>query len=390
MSLTSSPLRVLQVYKTSLPETMGGTEQVVRTLATQSHQHAVESEVVTLCADGRLAGISIQGPYTLHRFRRDFEVASMPVSLRLLRQFAALARRFDLIHYHFPWPFMDVLHLAGAARTPSVLTYHSDIVRQRRWLRLYRPLQQRFLERVDHIVATSPNYRATSPVLANFQTKLSVIPIGLDPSSHYTPDAERARAWRTRLGPRFFLFVGVLRYYKGLQYLLQAVRETQIPVAIVGDGPEGARLRQQARQLGLSHVHFLGVLDDADKHALLSLCDGLVFPSHLRSEAFGITLLEAAMHAKPMISCEIGTGTSFVNVAGQTGLVVAPADPVALCDAMRYLWNHPQVADALGQEALRRYRQYFTGAAMVRSYAALYRQVHSAAGGAATLGEKQG
>lgn len=168
---------MLQVYKTSLPETMGGTEQVVRTLATQSHQHAVESEVVTLCADGRLAGISVQGPYTLHRFRRDFEVASMPVSLRLLRQFAALARRFDLIHYHFPWPFMDVLHLAGAARTPSVLTYHSDIVRQRRWLRLYRPLQQRFLERVDHIVATSPNYRATSPVLANFQTKLSVIPI---------------------------------------------------------------------------------------------------------------------------------------------------------------------------------------------------------------------
>ncbi|WP_143692153.1 glycosyltransferase, partial [Xanthomonas axonopodis] len=110
----------------------------------------------------------------------------------------------------------------------------------------------------------------------------------------------------------------------------------------------------------------------------------------MRSEAFGITLLEAAMHAKPMISCEIGTGTSFVNVAGQTGLVVAPADPVALCDAMRYLWNHPQVANALGQEALRRYRQYFTGAAMVRSYAALYRQVHSAAGGAATLGEKQG
>lgn len=369
---------------------MGGTEQVVRTLATQSHRYAVDSEVVTLCADGRLAGISMQGPYTLHRFRRDFELASMPVSLRLLRQFARLARGFDLIHYHFPWPFMDVLHLASAVRTPSVLTYHSDIVRQRRLLRLYRPLQQRFLDRVDHIVATSPNYRATSPVLADFQAKLSVIPIGLDQSSHHTPDAERAQTWRMRLGPRFLLFVGVLRYYKGLQYLLQALRETQIPVAIVGDGPEGARLRQQARQLGLAHVHFLGVLDDADKHALLSLCEGLVFPSHLRSEAFGITLLEAAMHAKPMISCEIGTGTSFVNVAGQTGLVVAPADPVALRDAMRYLWNHPQVANALGQEALSRYRQYFTGAAMVRSYATLYRQVHGAASGAATLGGNQG
>ncbi|MCC4619684.1 glycosyltransferase [Xanthomonas cassavae CFBP 4642] len=373
-------MRVLHVYKTSLPETMGGTEQVIRTLAMQSHRYAVHSEVATLCADDRLAGISAQGPYTLHRFQRDFEVASMPVSMRLLRHFARLARRFDLIHYHYPWPFMDLLHLAGAARTPSVLTYHSDIVRQRHLLRLYRPLQRRFLDRVDHIVATSPNYRATSPVLAGYQPKLSVIPIGLDQSSHHTPDTERAQRWRTRLGPRFFLFVGVLRYYKGLQYLLQAVRETQIPVAIVGDGPEGARLRQQARQLGLTDVHFLGVLDEADKHALLSLCEGLVFPSHLRSEAFGITLLEAAMHAKPMISCEIGTGTSFVNVAGQTGLVVAPADPVALRDAMRYLWNHPQVASALGREALSRYRQHFTGAAMVHSYAALYRQVHASAG----------
>ncbi len=368
-------MRVLHVYKTGLPETMGGIEQVVRTLATQSSRYGVDSQVVTLCADGRLAGTVQDDNYLLHRFQRDVELASMPVSLRLLRQFAGLARRVDLVHYHFPWPLMDLLHFASAIRTPSVLTYHSDIVRQRQLLRLYRPLQDRFLAAVDRIVATSPNYRATSPVLARHHAKLSVIPIGLDRSVHHDPTPERVQAWRARLGPRFFLFVGVLRYYKGLPYLLQAVRDMQIPVVIVGDGPEGARLRRQARELNLAHVHFLGALDDADKHALLTLCDGLVFPSHLRSEAFGITLLEAAMHAKPMISCEIGTGTSFVNVAGQTGLVVAPADPVALRDAMRYLWEHPQVAAAMGQEALRRYRQWFTGTAMVQSYAALYRQV---------------
>ena len=117
---------------------------------------------------------------------------------------------------------------------------------------------------------------------------------------------------------------------------------------------------------------FLGKLPDEDKIALLTLCFAVVFPSHLRSEAFGISLLEGAMFGKPMISSEIGTGTTFINVHGETGLVVDPADPAAFRRAMQYLVEHPLEARQMGKNAAGRYRRLFTAHAMVSQYLGLY------------------
>jgi rhamnosyl/mannosyltransferase len=148
-----------------------------------------------------------------------------------------------------------------------------------------------------------------------------------------------------------------------------------MPVAIVGHGPLEAELHAEASRLGLSNVHFLGALPDEDKVALLNLCYALVFPSHLRSEAFGISLLEAAMYGKPMISCEIGTGTTYINIANETGLVIPPEDPAALRQAMVALWGQPEWAAAMGRQAVFRFEELFSADAMVSAYAKLYRNL---------------
>ena len=181
--------------------------------------------------------------------------------------------------------------------------------------------------------------------------------------------------WRERLGERFFLFVGVMRYYKGLHILLEALKGVDYPVVIVGAGPLEVELHAQAAALGLRNVQFLGRLDDEDKAALLELSYAIVFPSDLRSEAFGISLLEGAMYGKPMISSEIGTGTSYINSHGETGLVVPPSDPPALRQAMRTLWDNPQQAAVMGVKAEARYRQLFSAEEMGRQWAALYEEV---------------
>ncbi|WP_276527368.1 glycosyltransferase [Microvirgula aerodenitrificans] len=134
-------------------------------------------------------------------------------------------------------------------------------------------------------------------------------------------------------------------------------------------------LRAQAQRLGLHNVHFLGPLPDEDKAALLVLCLGVVFPSHLRSEAFGVTLIEGAMHGKPLVSCEIGTGTSYINLDGETGLVVPPGNVQALRQALDRLWHEPALAAAMGARARQRYLGHFTARHMVERYAALYRDV---------------
>ncbi len=186
------------------------------------------------------------------------------------------------------------------------------------------------------------------------------------------PSAEKLLYWRDRLGQKFFLFLGVIRYYKSLHILMQAAQGTDYPIVIVGAGSIEEELKAQAAQLGLRNIHFLGHLSDEDKVALLTLCYGVLFPSHLRSEPFGISLLEGAMYGKPMVSSEIGTGTTFINIADETGLVVPPSDPLALRQAMRYLWEHPEQAAEMGRRAEARYWKHFTADQMVRSYVDLY------------------
>lgn len=86
-------------------------------------------------------------------------------------------------------------------------------------------------------------------------------------------------------------------------------------------------------------------------------------------------LLEGAMFGKPMISSEIGTGTTYINVYGETGLVVPPSDPKALRQAMQHLWYNPLFASEMGRLAEKRYLALFTADKMVNSYVELYRKL---------------
>ena len=367
-------MRVLHFYKTSFPDTMGGVEQVINQIARGASKLGVKTDVLSLAPERVPRTIEIDG-YLAHRARLDVQIASTGFSMSAFLRFAQLAKKADVIHYHFPWPFMDVVHFASRVKKPTVVTYHSDIIRQKHLLKLYRPLQWKFMGDINRIVATSPNYLATSDVLAKYKHKVNVIPIGLDKATYPVPSGEKLAYWRGRLGAKFFLFVGVIRYYKGLHILMEAAQGTDYPIVIVGAGPIEEELKAQAVQLGLNNIQFLGYLPDEDKVALLTLCYGVLFPSHLRSEAFGISLLEGAMYGKPMISSEIGTGTSFVNIADETGLVMPPSDPLALRQAMRYLWDHPEQAAEMGRRAEARYLAHFTADQMVRSYVDLYRDL---------------
>ena len=367
-------MRILHFYKTYYPDTVGGVEQVINQLARACVHFGIQTDVLSLSAEGGSSTIELDG-HRVHRVKRTFDMASTGFSLAAFSRFKELAKQADLIHYHYPWPFMDLVHFATQVNIPTVVTYHSDIIRQKNLLKLYRPLKNRFLGSVDHIVATSPNYIDSSSVLDRYREKTSVIPIGLDKTTYPKASAEALAKWRERFGERFFLFVGVLRYYKGLHVLLEALKDTPYPVVIVGSGPLETALKAQADKLQLEHVHFTGILHNEDKTALLELCYAVVFPSHLRSEAFGISLLEGAMYGKPMISCEIGTGTSFINIDKQTGLVVRPGDAMAFRDAMRFLWENPLVAEKMGIEAEKRYLALFTAHQMAAGYAELYENI---------------
>ena len=343
-------IKTLHFYKTSLPDSYGGVEYFIDNLCKNSNKYGVDNTVLTLADRPSKKPIEMQG-YTIHQAKQDLFVASTGFSLSAFGKFKKLTQEADIIHYHFPNPFADVLHFACGIKKPTLVTYHSDIIKQKNLLRLYRPLKRKFLQSIDHIVVTSPNYFVSSDVLQHYARKVSVIPIGIDINSYSKPSNERLDYWRRRLKHPFFLFIGTMRYYKGLHIALDAIAGTNIKLAIAGSNGIEKELKAHAASLGLNNVDFLGFVSDKDKTALLELCYGFIFPSHLRSEAFGIALLEAAAFGKPLISCEIGTGTSFINSTNETGLVINPGNPIELCDAMQYLLENPSIASEMGGKA---------------------------------------
>jgi rhamnosyl/mannosyltransferase len=366
-------MKVLHFYKTYLPDAHGGAQQVIYEICEGTKRYGIDCEVLALTSQE--SETRMVGRHRAHFQRRAAKFASTDLSISAVGRFRELTAKADVVHYHFPWPMMDVAHFLVLHGKPSVVTYHSDIVRQRFLYSFYRPIMHRFLASADTIVATSPAYVRTSPVLRRYRDKVRVIPIGIDDAPLRNPDPALLQRWRAKVGSGFFLFIGVARYYKRLDVLLEAARGTGMPVVIAGADNDNQRAQASRGEVRSDNIIYTGAISDADKAALLHLCNVVVLPSGLRSEAFGIVLLEGAMLSKPLLCCELGTGTTYVNVDGLTGFAVPPGDAGALRAAMRRLHDNPDLARQLGHNARKRYLDLFTSDRMARKYAEVYEQV---------------
>jgi glycosyltransferase involved in cell wall biosynthesis len=371
-------ISVLHVYRTYFPDPPGGLQEAIRQIALATGAQGVTNTIFTLSPQPDPA-ILLRPEARVVRSCSWIAPASCDIGgVEAFKSFERLAREVDVLHYLFPWPFSDVLHTFTRQDKPAVLTYISDVVRQR-WLgAVYAPMMWRTLRRMRVIVANSPAYARTSPILSHpdIRDKVRVIPLGIEESS-YLKDGDDAVF--NRLGVNadepYFLFIGVLRYYKGVHFLVRAARTLGAKVVIAGSGPEGASLQALAADAGAGNVVFAGQVTDAEKVALLKRCRALVLPSHLRSEAFGMVLVEAAMFGRPLISCEIGTGTSYVNAHEETGFVVDPESPEALALAMTTLLIDDKLTARMGEAARNRYEKLFSGPALGQAYAGLFREI---------------
>lgn len=323
-------MKILHVYKDYYP-VIGGIENHVRLVA---EQQAAAGHDVTVLVTSRGAGtetLELNGVHVI-KAARLAHVASTPLSVSL--PYRLWRERPDVTHLHYPYPVGEVAQLAFGRSRHTLLSYHSDVVKQQAILKLYRPTMERVLRSVDRILVATPNYLATSETLAGFESKCEIMPYGIDRAPFVNADPDEAAALRAEYGPGpLLLFVGVLRYYKGLSYLLDAMPRVapEARLLIAGDGPMGPELREQASALGLGErVGFLGRVPDEALPALYRAADLFVLPASQRSEAFGLVMVEAMSAGTPVICTELGTGTSFVNQHDTSGLVIAPRDPDAL------------------------------------------------------------
>jgi len=369
--MTAARLRVLQVGK-FFPPYRGGMETYLKHLCDEL-RGSVDLEVLVANTAARTVREQVDGvPVT--------RVASLGTvrSMSLAPGYAGFLARAaaDVVHLHAPNPVAEVALLASslARRARVVVTWHSDVVRQR-WLgRLHRPIARWLLARADAICVASPNHVRSSALLPAFGAKCRTCTFGVDLASLRADDAAVASV-RARYGERpLVLGVGRLVAYKGFDVLVEAMRGVDATLLLVGDGPLRAALAARIAACGLGDRAFLvGAVDDLG--AYFAACDVFALPSVQRSEAFGIVQLEAMAFRKPVVSTRLGTGVEWVNVDGTTGLTVPPGDAAALRDALARLVADPALRARLGAAGRRRVEQEFTTARAAESVLAVYREV---------------
>ncbi|MFH0794360.1 MAG: glycosyltransferase [bacterium] len=366
---------VLHIYKDFYPPVVGGIEKSLNWMGRTTRD---EFDVKFLVANtsARTVQEECDGFKVIKAasLGRAFSAPLCPSFPSLIRKHAA-----DILHFHVPNPTGDVSYLLARPRGRVVVTYHSDIVRQKWAMAVYGPLLRRFLGRADVIMPTSPNYIESSPVLRRVREKCEVVPLGI-PTEDYvlTPGGEEAveEIKSIHEGRRLILFVGRLRYYKGLHFLVEAMPRIEATLLIIGEGPERRRLEYLARQFKVTErVKFLGELSDSKVAAHYHAADVFCLPSFLRAEAYGLSQIEAMTCGKPVVSTALDTGVPFVNQHEVTGLVVEPASPRALVGGLNRLLNDESLRKQFGAAARARVLSEFDIAKMGERLKAVYRKV---------------
>jgi rhamnosyl/mannosyltransferase len=374
-------MNILHIYK-DYPPIMGGIENHLQLLAEGQARRGHTVTALVTHPDAKRTTYTTENGVRVVRARRLATVASTPLSASLAVQ--RWRERPDVVHLHFPYPVGEMSQWALGRGAPGVLTYHSDVVRQASILRFYKPLMMRALDATQAIIIGSPPMRQ-SAYLASYQDKLHFIPYGIALSRFMArpSDSEMARVRYRYLSvlaavPNplpLLLFVGRLRYYKGLDTLITALPRIRARLVVAGSGPMQDAWQDLAALLSVSdRVSWLGDVPDADLAALYHLADLFVLPASHPSEAFGLVQVEAMAAGLPVICTELGTGTTYVNRDGETGLVVPPREPLALADAIGRLLADAGLRIGMGDAARLRARE-FDVETMVDRTLALYEEV---------------
>lgn len=369
-------IEVLQVNKLYYPW-IGGVETHAQDLSEHLVHYDDISLRVLVCneavasRDERLSGVRVKKLANLvPLFRKKVLLFSTPISLTFpywLRKMKA-----DILHFHLPNPLAVLAYFLARPKGRLVVTWHSDIVKQKKLALLFRPLEQWFLRKADVILATSPNMIAHSPSLARFREKCRVVPLGINAERYGEPAGMRARDH----DKKSILFVGRLVYYKGVHVLVEAMRGVDAHLLIIGQGPLYSELFTAIKANGLEgRISIIPPVpfDELIEHYYKS--DVLVLPSVASSEAFGIVQLEAMACGKPVISTNLPTGVPFVNEHGKTGLVVKPGDASELREAIRVLLSDDRQRLQMGEYARNRVLAEFTNDRVADSVRNIYRSL---------------
>ena len=369
----SRQLKILHIAKYYEPF-KGGIEKVILELATGTVKAGHEVVVLSSNHSWQYKEEMIDGVKVI-RLPRVGVAFSQPLTLSFMWKAKKWMQWADVVQVHTPNPLAEVSFLLQDINKPLIVTYHCDVIRQHKMHSIYHPVAEKLLQRADRITVSTPNHLKYSEILHPHKEKAEVIPFGVR-AKHAKRTMKinaKLKKIKDEVGD-YFLFVGRLVPYKGVDILLHAMRQVKENLVIIGQGPRWESWYLMAQELGVQDkVRLIGKVDDDDEFAAyLHGCYSLVLPSINESEAFGIVLIEAMSCGKPIITTQLKSGVPWVNDKGVTGLEVMPKDHHGLAEAMNLLAQDHELRRTMGENSLKRFDKLFQVETMVSSYLDLY------------------
>lgn len=300
---------------------------------------------------------------------------STPISPCFPSHFKKLTKEVNLIHYHSLFPLAEIMEILLNPKPKKIVTLHYERLRRNYLMALYRPVLRAFFRRMDIIIVPSKVFIG-SKLLSGFDSKIEVIPFGIDIKKFELTHMINLKKEeiRKKYGFPIILFVGNLLPYKGLQYLILAMKEIKGNLLIIGEG----NLKNELKKIVLKNclenkVHFLGKKDYDELVPFYHACDIFVLPSLY--ESFGNVQLEAMACGKPVINTKIPTAVPEISIHEETGLTVSPGDSSALAEAMKRLVENEEERVRFGLKAKERVEKFYSMEIASKRVLSLYRRL---------------
>lgn len=349
------------------PPAPGGIESHVRTLAVAQADLGLDVRVLCVNHERGPTRTDHDGAVEVTRLGRAAKASKLDMCPELVSALRAVEA--DILHLHVPNPTMILALLRARPKSELVVTYHSDIIKQKFLGAMFRPLERLAYRNVRAILPTSPEYASGSRFLRPYGDRIRVLPHGIELDEYLNPsEADKIEAETLRRSYPGPLWVGCGRlvYYKGFLNAVRALTRVAGTLVLVGEGPERASLEAEAARLGVGdRLVFAGRAPRLAPYYLAA--DAFWFPSNARSEAFGLVQVEAMASGCPVINAAIPhSGVSWVSRHEQEGLTTPMDDPAALAEAANRLLSEPGLRDRLSEASRKRAREEFDHRLMAR------------------------
>ena len=366
-------MKILQIGK--FYPIRGGVEKVMYDLTMGISEMGIACDM--LCASETKQTIKLNEKGRVLCTPIMMKAAATTISPQMVTILRNLVAQYDVVHIHHPDPMACLALYLSGFKGKVVLHWHSDILKQRWLLKLYKPLQSWLVHRADVVVGTSPVYLAESPYLQRAQHKTKCVPIGIDPIVANEQAAEEIR--QRYSGKKIVFSMGRLIGYKGYEYLVEAAKylSDDFVVLIGGTGPLMDDLQNKIKQWNLpDKVKLLGFVRDEEVAAYYTACTLFCLPSIIKTEAFGIVQIEAMSCGKPVVTTKIPeSGVSWVNQHGVSGLNVEPRDAQALAEAIEKVTEKAEDYKKYCEGAKRHFDEMFTKSKMIQTCLEIYKNL---------------